>query len=218
MRHFIPYTTVFLIALTWLAVGCAGLSVQNTAAPPPTLEEDRLAAPPMPPNPTQADLGSHVYYQVCMACHGDRGQGLTDEWREVWNEDANCWQSECHGNDHPPEGFSFPQTCCAAVLGPGTLTQFRDGQALFEYLVETMPWWNPGYMPVEEFWQLTNFMMRENGVIPDGVTLNAGNAVAFNLHPVTPLPEDTTWQVLVIVGMLTSIAALLAFQKNSSIG
>ncbi len=52
---------------------------------------DRLAEPTLPANPSQADLGAVVYWLSCMVCHGDRGQGLTEEWRAVaGQEDMNC--------------------------------------------------------------------------------------------------------------------------------
>jgi hypothetical protein len=208
---------ILVFTLIWfsaLVLGCSKLNLALDNPPQPTPTVDRLAEPPIPDPPSQADQGNLVYYQVCMACHGDRGQGLTDEWREVWQVDANCWQSKCHGNDHPPEGFSFPETCCKALIGPGTLTQFKNGQELFDYVAETMPWWNPGYLPVEEFWQVTNFLLRENGAIPDGITLDAGNAFAFNVHPASPPPQDTSWQALVVCALLASVAGLVMIQNR----
>jgi len=58
---------------------------QTPTLPPPAMPtvQDRLAAPPTVYPPTQADQGAQVYWFVCMVCHGDRGQGLTDEWRMV---------------------------------------------------------------------------------------------------------------------------------------
>jgi len=36
------------------------------------------------------------------ACHGDHGQGLTEEWRSSFASDQrDCWQSGCHGSDFP---------------------------------------------------------------------------------------------------------------------
>lgn len=199
--------------LVFLLVACASaFPAQPQLAPTPTI--DRLAAPPLPEQPTQADLGAHVYYQVCMACHGDRGQGLTEEWRLVWEEDYDCWQSECHGNDHPPHGFSFPETCCTAVIGPGTLATYSNGQELFDYTVETMPWWNPGYLKTEEFWQVTAFLMRSNGAIPDGVVLDKGNAFIFNLHPVSALPGNRKPDALLVSGLLAAIAILFFLQNR----
>ncbi len=202
-----------LLGLAGLISACAS-PVLSAAEPQPTPEIDRLAAPSLPENPSQADLGAQVYYQVCMACHGDKGQGLTEEWRLVWEEDFNCWESECHGNNHPPHGFSFPKTCCKAVIGPSTLVNYKNAQELFTYTYETMPWWNPGYMPVEEFWQVTAFLMRENGAIPDDITLDASNAFVFNVHPNKPLPAaDQKNQALLVSGVLITAASILALQK-----
>ena len=199
------------ILLVTLLTACAG-PTQPAATPAPTPTVDRLAAPPIPPQPSQADRGAQVYYQVCMACHGDRGQGLTDEWRAAWGEDANCWQSDCHGFDHPQQGFSLIKTCCKVVIGPDTLTRFKNGQELFDYVVTTMPWWNPGYLKRDEFWQATAFLMRAHGAIPDGVTLDEGNAFIFNLHPVASLPGDQRPDALLVSGMLAIVACLLIFQ------
>ena len=81
--------------------------VPATTGMPPVL--DRLAQPPTVYPPTQADLGQQTYYFVCMTCHGDRGQGLTDEFRAlIGTPDSNCWSAHCHGLDHPREGFVFP--------------------------------------------------------------------------------------------------------------
>lgn len=195
--------------LTACAVPAAGAELLQ---PTPTI--DRLAAPPMPEHPTQADLGAHVYYQVCMACHGDKGQGLTDEWREIWEEDANCWQSECHGNDHPPQGFSFPTTCCRAVIGPNILLNYQNAQELFTYINTKMPWWNPGYLKTEEFWQVTAYLMRANHVLPEGVVLDENNAFVYNLHPASPHPKDNYVEVLLVTGLLAAVAGLVLFQSH----
>lgn len=205
-----------LLWLIWSLAACQSLA--KDAAPPsaaPTLV-DRLAAPPMPPEPGQADYGAQVYYGVCMACHGDRGQGLTDEWRAVWGEDANCWQSRCHGPDHPPEGFVIPETCCTAVLGTGTLTRFNNGQELFDYIADTMPWWNPGSLTREEFWQLTAFLMRGHNALPAEIMLDETNAAVFNLHPVAPLPENPRNSVLFISALLflTAIFFIISARQH----
>lgn len=208
----------FTLAL-FLLVSCAQTMLSQPAAPTPTVDNgalpDRLAAPFMPENPSQADLGAHVYYQVCMACHGDFGQGLTDEWREVWEEDANCWQrGGCHGPDHPDHGFEIPTTCCPAVLGENALTRFDNAQELFTYNSETMPWWNPGYLTREEFWQVTAFMMRQQGAMPNDVVLDEGNAFVFKLNPVSPLPENRRADIWIIAGILSAVAGLLFLQNR----
>lgn len=188
----------------------AGCAPAPQEAPAPTPRVDRLAAPEMPAEPQQADLGAQVYYQVCMACHGDYGQGLTVEWRSNWEEDSNCWKSRCHSPDHPPQGFEFPRTCCKAVMGPGTLSQFDNAQELNTYLVETMPWWNPGYLQNEEYWQLTAYLVRTHGGLPENVELGPANASVYLLRPSTPLPSDSR-PTVVFISAILAISAVIFF-------
>lgn len=192
---------------------CGGISATAQELTP-TPAMDRLAAPPLPDNPTQADHGAQVYYQVCMACHGDRGQGLTEEWRAEWGEDSYCWQSGCHGPDHPPWGFSFAETCCPPVLEGTLLNRFKNAQELFQYLEETMPWWNPGYLTTEQYWQLTAFLVQEHGGLPEDVELEPANAVIFNLHPNVPPPGDIRPQIIAVACLLTLAAGLFLAQNR----
>lgn len=155
--------------------------------------QDRLAPPSMPENPTQADLGAQVYYQVCMVCHGDRGQGLTDEWRGVLDpEDQNCWQSGCHGTRHPADGFVFPKIV-PSVIGPATRARFSTAFDLYIYIKTRMPWQWPGTRSDEEYWQLTAFLLRENGIDPGLEPLQPATAAIIRLKPKqaeqTPTPS-----------------------------
>jgi mono/diheme cytochrome c family protein len=174
---------------------------------------DRLAAPSLPAEPTQADYGALVYYQVCMACHGDKGQGLTDEWRAIWEEDSNCWKSKCHGPNHPPWGFEFPKIS-SPVIGSGSLGRFYTAQDLHQYTIDTMPWWNPGYLKAEEYWQVTAFLLRAHEALPKQVKLDAGNAAIFRIRPVAPLPKDTRGEVIFVACSLVAAAGLLALQER----
>src|SRR3972149_2738493 len=63
----------------------------------------RLSGPGVSSNATQTDKGELVYWGICLACHGDRGQGLTDEWRDAWGEDRNCGASKAHAANQPPQ-------------------------------------------------------------------------------------------------------------------
>jgi mono/diheme cytochrome c family protein len=179
---------------------------------------DRLAPPPMPENPSQADLGAKVYYGVCMACHGDHGQGLTEEWRATRGEDSNCWQSGCHGSDHPPEGFLINKTCCTAVMGQGTLIRFRNGQDLFEYVSVYMPWWKPGYLKTEEYWQVTAYLLHVHNALPKGVTVDKTNAYIFNVHPSGSMPENGLIFGLIVSVLLLLIAFILLWQARINKG
>lgn len=125
---------------------------------------NRLSPPPMSNPPTQAESGHYVYYMSCMVCHGDRGQGLTDEWRAVLDPaDQNCWQSKCHAPNHPPEGFEIPRKS-PSIMGPGALGAYKTAADLYEYLRVAMPWSFPGLFNDEEYWQLTAFLAHANQV------------------------------------------------------
>ncbi len=132
---------------------------------PTPLIYPRQEQPVLPENPTMADLGHQTWWSVCMACHGDAGQGLTDEWRQTaFGEDKDCWTSKCHGKLHPPQGFEFPHIVPPA-WGPGTLKRFVTADELHAYLLEKMPWWNPGSLSDMQAWELTAFIMQSNGAL-----------------------------------------------------
>ena len=189
-----------VILLTLVLINIRG----GEPTPPPMIERlapgemapqvDRLAPPPMPPNPTQADYGAQVYYQICMVCHGDQGQGLTDEWRGVLDlEDQDCWQSRCHATNHPPDGFIFPKYV-PPVVGAVMPARFKTALELYDYLSTRMPWQAPGTRSEEEYWQLTAFLLRLNGVDPGEAPLDRERAAQIKLAaPTNPgqLAEGT---------------------------
>jgi mono/diheme cytochrome c family protein len=133
----------------------------------PTPTPDRLATPVMPESPTQVDIGRELYYYHCMPCHGDRGQGLTDEWREAWEDDhQNCWARGCHTGRAGEEGFYLPRAV-PPVSGPaGALGHFQTAEGLFSFLRATQPPNRPGDLTDEEYWALTAFLLHEVGRLP----------------------------------------------------
>ena len=162
----------------------------------PTPTGDRLAAPPTVENPSQADTGAQVYWLNCQPCHGDVGQGLTDDWRAQYPpEDQNCWESGCHGDRPYEAGFTLPQFV-PAVIGPNTLTRFASVADLHGYISRSMPFNAPGNLSEAEYWELTAFLMRANGLPPDGTPSpaaplgNATEAAQIGLHG--PLATATT--------------------------
>jgi hypothetical protein len=125
---------------------------------------ERLARPPMSDPPTQVELGHAEYWMSCMVCHGDRGQGLTVEWRSILDPaDQNCWQSKCHAANHPPEGFQIPREA-PLVMGTGALGGYRTATDLYEYLRVKMPWSFPGLFEDEKYWELTAYLANANNI------------------------------------------------------
>jgi len=144
--------------------------------PSPVGTRDRLAQPTLPASPSQADHGAQVYWLSCLPCHGDLGQGLTDEFRAAYPpEDRNCWESGCHGERPYENGFKLPASI-PAVVGADALQKFSNAAVLQAYIKAAMPFWRPGSLTDDEAWAVTAFLLRENGLREDREELNASNA------------------------------------------
>ena len=93
-----------MVALSVFLASSGAAAIEITSTPSalhPTFDPTRLRQPPTVVPPAQADNGAQAHWSMCMSCHGDHGQGLTDEWRESYGADyRDCWQSGCHGSDH----------------------------------------------------------------------------------------------------------------------
>jgi hypothetical protein len=178
-----------LIAIATLLYSAPPVRSDSSITPTPML--DRLATPVVPENPTPVDLGRQVYYLNCMPCHGDVGQGLTDEWRNVWVEDhRNCWAKGCHGGRVEDEGYPLPKTI-PAVIGPKAgMARQATFTELTVYLEQTHPPQRPGKLEKQEYEQVTAFLWHEN---------------QRDTAPVSPLP------VAIIVGGLGIVVSVLLF-------
>ena len=205
-----------------IALLIAGLFFDNSApvsalqVPTPTV--DRLAEPTMPASPTQADLGARVYWLSCLPCHGDKGQGLTDEFRAAYPpDDQNCWESGCHGANPYESGFTLPKSI-PAVVSETALIKFADAAQLESYIRSTMPYWDPGSLTEEDAWMVTAFVLRSNGLW-DGLTeLGPGNAsqVRIQRGAASPAPTEVgseaasgSWLSILLVLPLLAFAIFL---------
>jgi len=177
--------------LALLVVAPARLTAQWVGSTPtPAMPaQRRLIRPTLPPSASQADAGAQVYTLVCSACHGDLGQGLTDEWRATWNpSDQNCWQSKCHGLNRPSDGFDLPRYV-PPVVGPAVLGRFRTALDLFGFIRQVMPWQEPASLQEEEYWDVTAFVVQLNGVDPGPDRLDSQRAAGLLLNPSLTLSQ-----------------------------
>lgn len=163
----------------------------------PTPTGDRLAAPPTVEDPTQADEGAQVYWLNCQPCHGDVGQGLTDDWRAQYPvEDQNCWESRCHGERPYEAGFKLPRAV-PAVIGPQALGRFATAADLQRFISQAMPFQAPGSLSDDEYWALTAFLLRANALPGWTEALGAESAAAIGLRAplvtATPVPAPSAW-------------------------
>jgi cytochrome c len=167
-----PIEIALLLAGLFFVVGNAQSPAQVT--PVPTV--DRLAEPTLPPQSTQADRGAQVYWLSCLPCHGDKGQGLTDEFRSTYPpEEQYCWARGCHGAKPYENGFRIPMSI-PALIGPTTLGKFSNGLQLYGYIRSAMPFWKPGSLTDEEAWKVTSFILRQNGLWAGTADLSETNA------------------------------------------
>lgn len=161
---------------------------QVTPIPSATPTIDRLAAPPTVENPNQADNGAQLFWLHCQPCHGDQGQGLTDEWRAQYPpEDQNCWESGCHGKQPYENGFILPDSV-PAVIGDGSLGKFETMGQVYTFISAAMPLQDPGHLSQEEYLAITAFLARSHGVW-DGMSLDTANVYEVRLKP---LPAGAT--------------------------
>lgn len=147
-----------------VALARVTLSPASAQGPDPTPDPYlRLATPIVPANPTESERGSLLYWYHCMPCHGDRGQGLTDEWRGVWVEDhQDCWARGCHAGRPGDEGFAIPRAVPAVIGSPAALAGFAGLSDLAAYLHEAHPPQRPGALSPEECRAVAVFLIEAN--------------------------------------------------------
>lgn len=183
---------VGLTLLLTLAFFQQGTALSSPDSPSPTPTPDRLAKPPLPESPSQADYGAQEYWFQCMPCHGDRGQGLTDEFRMLYPpEEQNCWESGCHGPRFYENGWTIPKNV-PALIGPGALQKFPNASILQAYIKASMPFQWPGTLDDETAWKLTAFLARENGMWDASQPLNEENALQVSLVKPPIVAENTS--------------------------
>lgn len=154
--------------------------------PHPTPTYDPLAQPELPPNPTDLEMGRYLFWRHCMPCHGDIGQGLTDEFRVLWEEHANCWDRGCHGGKKEDEGFPIP-TVIPAIVTENHLMQFTSEAELFAYLKATHPPQYPGHLENEEYHDIALILFKMNDRPLDEITAASPTATSA-----APIPSQTS--------------------------
>ena len=188
---------------------CFGLALLVLILPAQT-----SAAPAVPETATpstQAGHGKDVFWLNCMPCHGDQGQGLTDEFRsrQYPPEDTNCWKSGCHGERPYADGFTLPKAI-PALIGAGALQRFATAQDMYGFIHKAMPFNAPGSLSDEQYLQVSAFLLESNQRIPAGSQLNPAGLSAIELRagsptPTPALPDQTslpTTYVNTLVGIV----------------
>ncbi len=198
-------------------------TLTNTqTAPTPTPFSNPTATPP-----SQGGHGHDIFEVDCMPCHGDLGQGLTDEFRlrEYPPEDTDCWKSGCHGARPYANGFTLPKTV-PALIGADALKRFTDAQMLYDFIHKSMPFNAPGSLTSEQYLQLTAFLLEQNHLLAQGSQLNVAALRQIPVRPAaaTPMPPsqtstaDSPWLLIgvMIGGVLILVIYVIQRVRSSS--
>jgi mono/diheme cytochrome c family protein len=173
---------------------------------------ERLAQPPLPAHPSQYEYGRYLYWLNCMACHGDRGQGLTAEFRSLYVEDQNCWARGCHAGRPGEQGFPIPRTVPAVISATSKLPPFATPEKLFEFLRATHPPQYPGHFPDDQYWAITNYLLVQNHRLSPNQTLGSASQVAL-----ANLRRSVAGGLLFLVAVVT-IAWLITLRRSKKRG
>jgi len=207
----------------------AALTVADRAGVLTTVQLDPTPTPFSNPTATPSSPGGHgrnVFHVFCMPCHGDVGQGLTDEFRlqEYPPEDIDCWKSGCHGARPYENGFTLPKVV-PALIGSTTLKRFADGQALYDYMHKFMPYNAPGSLTTDQYLQLTAFLLEQNDLLPAGSPLEVAMLPQIAARPTaTPVavsqpPADNSpllWIGAALLVILIGVSYGLLRSRSSS--
>ena len=194
---------------------------QDVSSPTPTY--DPLAEPYLPKNPSEFELGRNWYWHNCMTCHGDLGQGLTDEFRAIWPEDhQNCWEHGCHGGGVDDEGFPIP-TIVPPLVNNTKLAQFPSEGAFFEFLKSTHPPQDPGCLNDEEYLAIIRYVfnMNDRALDEPTPTPTATPTPTFTPPPDVDIVDDTPQRLSMMVyiglGIILIFAVIWGIKKRNTI-
>jgi quinol-cytochrome oxidoreductase complex cytochrome b subunit len=94
------------------------------------------------------------------------------------------------------------------------MTRFSTAQELYDYILVSMPWWNPNSLTPEKAWAVTARVLEMNGTLPRGIVLDDTDASAIPVHHlVTASPNDQAVE-LVLAAILVLIAIVMVAQAT----
>jgi hypothetical protein len=227
--------TIFTaILLVLVILGLASLcflpvqaqSATPTSTPDATPTYDPFAQPPLPENPTQLEQGRYLFWRYCMPCHGDVGQGLTDEFRYKWEPDhQNCWEAGCHSGKYSYDSFPVA-TYVPPIVHTGLLFNYSP-DSLFEFLRTTHPPEDPGLLTDEEYRALVFYLYHMNAVpfpVQKATATPAPSATPTPLASLTPTPgllpfnqADSPLRLLSAIGLaaLLTVIIIVLFARRA---
>jgi len=206
MKTLYKFAVVFLLLLASFVAQPFQTTIAHQEVASPTPTYDPFVEPLLPLNPTDYELGQNLYWHWCMTCHGDRGQGLTDEFRDIWEPDhQNCWAHGCHAGKEGDMGFPIP-TVVPGVVKENRLSQFSSVQELSDYLKATHPPQSPGVLKDEEYDAIALFVFTMNGRLPVSVS---STPTPVSIETVVPSQPPASHMSLMPVGVIVIVFSVI---------
>jgi hypothetical protein len=221
MKKVFPFYAIAILLISLLVmIGSKSIDVHAQDGQSPTPTYDPLKEPFVPDNPTDFELGRNWYWHYCMPCHGDKGQGLTDEWRAVWEADhQDCWGNGCHAGERREDSFAIP-TVVPPVVSSVKLARFSSLQALYEYLIATHPPQNPGWLDDEQYRAIALYVFSENdrplaeSTLPPIVSSTYTNTPLPEAVPVDELSQQPIMIIYVGLGVFLVVMVIWGIRKG----
>jgi|SRR6185503_20109236 len=173
-----PVTSPFRLLLA--AVAALGPLVACSVTPLGATEANLAAAH------QKAAPGAAVYRRECVACHGERGEGLASSPGIMGSGALALYERDPATSTNPalqdPAERQRQQN-----LPPGADVRgaFRTAQDVYNYISREMPLprSKAGSLKPEEYWAVLNYLLVGHGVaVPEG-GVNASNAASVTIKP-----------------------------------
>jgi len=217
IKFFVPISLIFLGVGLLFVLPVEASPVDSVLLSTP-FPYNRSSPPPTIYPPSQAGNGAQGYWGLCQDCHGDRGQGLTADWRAAFApEYQDCWAAGCHGQDAPENSFTIPDSGAPSLAGPGALLRFSTAFELGTYIRESMPLVPNGSISFEQAWELAAYLLSLNNYQLDQLTLSGTNSAAIPIHQEVKLPESEYPGVLVLSLVLFLAAGMVGVGKTGNL-
>ena len=135
----------------------------------------------------KAGPGSDLFDKECAACHGKRGEGLTNAPAIIGATALAEFPRDKSLSTSPAMSNSQQQQAGDTTRPPGAPSRdpFRTAQDVFAYVSTRMPLpkSRAGTLKPEEYWAIVDFMLVAHGsAVPDS-GINAGNAGSVPIAP-----------------------------------
>jgi mono/diheme cytochrome c family protein len=136
---------------------------------------------------SKAGIGGDLYEKECGACHGKKGEGLTNAPGVIGAGALPEYARDQSLSTNPALSSSQQQQAQDSSRPPGAPSRdpFRTAQDLYNYVSTKMPLpkSRAGSLKPEEYWAITSFMLLAHGsAVPEG-GLTPQNAASVQIAP-----------------------------------